>query len=426
MTRLLSDSLQAEAGEPFLRLALRRLESATGRRNADIRFSAQVSRDTRQKLAELGLDPEDTTPEELYHALQVRMEADDARLTKILRTMAATHVSAEAEVVSGMAHALRELPDSKRCFAVKNSVLRGLLRELPPKKAMKQLGYRSIESFLKHETPVSVLAAAYLTEGVTWQHRMLESYKRLRPSDFEDRDIQIMKPDSARWRHLAVGSVARKRHNILCLKELGALVLLPLPADTPPGAVTASLALALRGLNDLRAGSTFLKLCQVKPDFGKLVRMVASDEPRLVVRLLDEPVSWRLIQRYYAGLADRLHDTVFEPHIRREDMAWQPIEESLSAIDPGFGFWRGSSHLSLPKGQAPVSMNLLDAALNRCNNLPFEKRLHHYLRQSLWHGLLLQYLDRAEIEQSVARILQPQLEAELTPKLELAEEAVAV
>ncbi len=414
MTRFLSESLQAE--EPFFRMAVQRMEAARGHQNMDIRLSSQVQRQTREKIKALGLDPDDTTPEELYHALQERLKADDARLTKVLRTMAATHVSAEAEVVSGMVHALRNLPDSKKCFAMKNSVLRSVLKKQPPKKAMKRLGYRSMDSFLKHEPPVSVLAAAYLTEGVTWQHRLLESYKKLGPSDFEERNMDILRPDSARWRDLSQDAVSRRRHNILCIKELGALVMLPLPEDAPSGAVTASLSLALHDLNGLRAASSFLKLCQVRPDFGDLVRLVASDEPQLAVRLLDQPVSWQLVQQYYADMSEKFRETAFEPHVRVDDIAWHSVEESLTAIDPGLKFWQDSSHLGVLHRRSPVSMNVVDAALNRCKQLPFERRMAHYFQKSLWHELMLRYMDADDIESSVMQTLQP----------EMVEETVAV
>lgn len=410
MTRFLSESLQAE--EPFFQMALRQLEAAHGHPNADIRFSAQVRRASREKLRELGLDPEDTTPEELYHVLQERIKADDARLTKHLRSLAATHVSAEGEVVSGMVHALRQLPDSKQCFALKNSSLRTILKKLPPRKAMKRLGYRSMDSFLKHESPVSVLAAAWLTEGSGWQHRLTEHYKQLRSGDFEDRAINIVKPDSRRWRELAESTVSIRKHNILSFKELGALVLLPFPQDAPPGAVTAGLGLALHELNRIRAGSTFLKFCQVRPDFGELVRMVADDEPELPVRLLDEPVSWQLIQRYYSGLKEQLQGAIGEPHVRLDDMVWHPVEESLNAIDPGFAFWKGGSHLGIINGQGPVSLNVVDAALNYCNGLPFERRVTRYFKQSLWHELLLKYMDRDAVDRSVSEALQPELAEE--------------
>jgi len=410
MTRFLSESLQAP--EPFFRQGLRRLEAANGNPNTDIRFSTEVLHATQAKLKALGLDSRDTTAEELYHVLQERIKADDARLNRTLRTRAATHVSAEADVVAGMVHALKELPDSKRCFALKAGSLRAIIKQLPPKKAMKRLGYRSLDSFLKHETPVSVLAAAWLSEGPQWRQRLLERYKRLGPGDFEDRAIILARPDSARWRELAQSTVSRSKHNILSFRELGALVFLPLPANAPAGSTTASLALALHELNEIRVGSTFLKLCQVRPDFGSLVQTVAADEPNLNSQMLDQPVPWHLIQRYYAQMTGHGREEAFEPHLRLEDMVWHPIEQTLSAMEPSFDFWREGAHLGLLYDRQPVSLNVVDAALNYCNQLPFERRAVHYFQRSLWHELLLRYLRRESVEQTVTSQLQPQLAEE--------------
>lgn len=410
MTRFLSDSLLAE--EPAFRLGLRQLEAESHNPNTDIRFSTHIRHATQAKLRELGLNPHDTTPEELYHILQQRMRADDARLTKHLRTQAATHVSAEAEVVAGMVHVLKQLPDTRNCFALKNSSLRAVLKKLPPKKAMKQLGYRSLDSFLKHEAPVSVLAAAWLSEGATWQHRLLDQYKHLTSADFETRDVIITQPDSIRWRELAESVVRQKKHTIISFKELGALVLLPFPADTPDGAVIASLSLALHELNQIRASSTFLKLCQVRPDFGNLVKTVASDEPQLGTSLLNQPISWQLIQRYYARLTEQFREELFEPHIRLEDMVWHSIEHTLSEIDPALSFWKDSAHLGVLHERQPVSLNIVDVALNYCNKVPFEQRIAHYFRQSLWHELLLQYLPHETVERTVMAALQPKLAQE--------------
>jgi hypothetical protein len=60
----------------------------------------------------------------------------------------------------------------------------------------------------------------------------------------------------------------------------------------------------------------------------------------------------------------------------------------------------------------PVSFNVIDAALNYCNQLPFEKRLSHYFQRSLWHELLLRYLRHESVEQSVIGQLQPEFATE--------------
>jgi len=409
MSRLLSELLQAP--EPFFRTALRDLETHHGQPNHDIRLSTELLQQTQAKIRELGLDPRDTTPEELYHVLQTRLQHDDAKLVRHLRVRAATFVSAEGDVAAGMLHLLQSLPESRRVFALKGSTLRALLKKQPPTKTIKRLGYRSLASFLKHETPVSMLAAAWLVESAQWQKRFQEQYKRLRPSDFENRDLTIVAADFKSWKGLADAAVAERKHTILSFKELGALVLLPLPDHAPQGSVTASLVLALQELNELQAAGTFLKLSQVRGDFGTIVQHVAADEPQLSTSILNQPLSWSLIQRFYNRLSQEVRETVFEPHIELEDMAWRPIEATLAKLQPSLAFWQGSSHLGVMHGQRPVSFNLADAALNFCNQLPFEQRLTHYFQRSLWHELLLRYLQHEQVEQSVAAQLQPALAA---------------
>lgn len=409
MTRFLSESLGAR--EPHFRTALSKLEAANGSPNHDIRLSIEVGQAAKAKVLELGLDPNDTTPEELYHVLQERVKADDARLTKKLRTIAATHVSAEGETVAGIVHTLRELPDSKRCFALKPAKLKAILRQIPPKKAMKQLGYRSFDSLLKHEAPASILAAAVFAEGSSWHSRLLDQYKKLKPSDFEDRNIAITHPDSAKWKKLASESVGLNKHNLVSLRELGVLVLLPLPKAAPIGSTLASLSLALHELNSIRAGSTYLKLCQVRRDFGRLVQTVANDEPMMSSRLLDALVPWQLIQNYSARFK-QFGDSLGDLHIQLEDLAWHPIEETLENIDKDLAFWKGGAHLAQRQGSKPVSFNVVDAALNCCNGLTFDNRLTQHFQQSLWQELLMRYLKPESVEQTIFKELQPQLVAE--------------
>lgn len=410
MTRFLSESLQAP--EPFFRLGLKHLEAVNGNPCSDIRLSTAVLQQSQDKLRQLGLDPRNTTAEELYHVLNERMKADDIRLTRSLRTRAACRVSANADVIDGMIDALREETKSKHCFALKPSKLKTLIKKVPPKKALKQLGYRSVDSFLKHESVVSIMAAAWLTENHAWQNQFVDQYKKLQASDFEMRAVTIFKPETRRWRVLSDQVVQESKHNLLCFKELGAMILLPLPDTIPAGTVTVSLSLAVHEINEIYTSSTYLKLCQVRPDFGNLVKSVVNSEPRLSSKLLDQPVPWHLIQRYYSRLSEDLRMELFEPHIHPEDMSWQPVESILSHIEPSLSFWHDSAHLGLLQNHQPVSLNIVDAALNLCNHIPFESRIIQAFQHSLWHELLLKYLNHDTVEQTVLTQLQPQLAAE--------------
>ena len=407
MTRFLSESLQAP--EPFFRLHLRRLELVHGNPAADIHLTTAVTSTAQSKLKQLGLDPHDTTPKELYLALNAKLAVDEVRLIKRLRTTAATHISAEAEVVAGMVHALESLPLNKSCYALKPVAFKRLMKAVPPKKAMKQLGYRSLDSMLKQEAAAGVLAAAIICEAPTWRKHLLDHYKKLTPRDFENRQLAIIHPNTKRWHSLTATAVARQKHNLLAFPEIGAIVLLPLPTVVPVGAVTASLALALHALNDVRASSTFMKLCQVRPDFGAIVQTVATAKPQLHSQLLDKQVPWQLVQRYYARLQQHFREDLFEPYIRLEDLSWHGVEQAMSLIEPSLYFWRHSAHVGVLHDRQPVSLNIVDVALNVCNKRSFEQRLYGYFQKSLWHELSLKYLQPATVEQTMLAQLQPQL-----------------
>jgi hypothetical protein len=150
----------------------------------------------------------------------------------------------------------------------------------------------------------------------------------------------------------------------------------------------------------------------VRADFGAVVQHVVTDEARLNSKLLDRPVPWHLIQRYYSRLKDHFNESVFEPHIQVTDMTWHAIEHVLSAIEPSFSFWHDSSHVGMLHSPKPVSCNIVDVALNLCNGVSFEKRLVHNYQHSLWHELLLRYLHRDAVEQTVLHELQPELASE--------------
>lgn len=277
---------------------------------------------------------------------------------------------------------------------------------------MKLLGYRSLDSMLKHESFAALLAAAWIVESAAWRKAMLEQYKRLAAADFETRDIIIVNPTSARWQSLAQKVVDEKRHSVLGFRELGAVILLPLPATVPPAITTTMLILALKSMNEIRASSTFLKLCQVRPDFGAVVQTVVSGEPAFAADFLDEPVQWQIIQRYYARFREAFKGEVFEPHIQPEDLSWHSIELVLQHLEPSLGFWRGTGHLGVLHEHRPISFNVIDVALNYCNQLPFTQRITHHARLSLWHELLLKYLKHDGVEQTVLSQLQSELVTE--------------
>ncbi|HYH74819.1 MAG TPA: hypothetical protein VD735_02550, partial [Candidatus Saccharimonadales bacterium] len=383
------------------------------RPSADIRLSSELSAAVRTKIIELGLDPADTTGPELYKALHARLHQDELRLQEALRI--APEATAN-EVVLGVQKFLSGKKIAGTCFAIKGTSIKKLLKKKIPKNVMKALGYRSFDSMVKHEQMSAIYAAAMLVESHTWHRNFRELYAKLGPSDFEQRTITITAPKTKRWHTFAEKYVSATKHNIICFKELGAVVLLPIEQKIDGLAIT-SMLLALHYMNDIRSYSSYMKLQQVRPGFGKSIEKSAYAEPMTSASLAGQAVPWKVIQRYYGKLTAAQHPEVFEPHVQPEDLQWKEAEDVLISLEPSLAFWRGTQYVCALHDDQPVSMNILDVALGYCNNLRFDDRIVHFVRQHLWHELMGRYMHQENLEAAVHR----QLSIELVPAPALAE-----
>lgn len=407
MTRYLSQALGAV--EPAFSLELAQLERAGGHPNADIRLSTEVAQRLREKVAELGLDPTDTTGPELYSALQERLRADE---TRVRAALGLVEEAAADEVIASIQKYVDASTEGKQCFALKTSVAKRLLKKKPPKLAMKHLGYRSLDSLLKHEPVASIYAATQLFESPQWHKAFRAQYAKLQPNDFEQRAMQLVRPSSARWHEASVVYVQTARQNLLCYRELGAIVLLPLEA-TIDGLAITTLILTLNTMNEIRAHSSFLKLQQVKPNFGAIVEQTATEEPYVQAQLVERPIAWRTIHHFFARFQEHVHPEVFEPHVQPEDLTWHAPEDLLAQLEPTLEFWQNTQFVCMLHDGQPVSCNIFDVALSYCNHLSFEERAVHFVRDNLWRELTVRYLHQENLEQAVLGELGRELAPEL-------------
>jgi hypothetical protein len=406
MSRVLAQLLGAN--EPGFRQQLDRLEAAAGAPSADIRLMMQVVNETRAKIRELGLDPHDTTGPELFRALQIRLTEDEQRVREALGL---TPASGPTEVLQAVKRYLEKQPLAIDAFVVKQSVIKSLLKKLQPKATMKKLGYRSLESMLKHEPTPQLLAATLLCESHDWHRQRLEAYKKLSASDFEIKPVSLYVPTAKQWPKLAAKHTAAHRHNLLPVAELGGMVFLPLDHDLPVLAIT-TLLLAIDGVNDVRANSSYLKLNQVRPDFGTLVQEVMLREPMTEAELAGQQLPWKVVQWFYGHGYSTYHPEVFEPHVQPEDLHWHDAETVLERLHPALEFWKGSQLLALLDGGQPVSLNLLDVALGVCNGLDYARRVVHHMRENLSRELLARYLHQENLQAMLTGTLDKQLASE--------------
>lgn len=117
--------------EPVVAVTIRQLEDASGHPSVDVRLLSEIIQKSHQKTAELGLDPRDTTSHELYILLQDKLRADNERL---LEELGCTRTSTANDVLKCVVDAVSALNIPKSCWTIKASVLKKMLKTLPPKK----------------------------------------------------------------------------------------------------------------------------------------------------------------------------------------------------------------------------------------------------------------------------------------------------
>jgi hypothetical protein len=395
MAHVLSQLLNAQ--EPLFTMEMQSLERLSGHASVDVQLIADIAQRVRMKLKELGLDPEDTTDKELYHALQGLIKLHDEYLTKAIGCKPESDLETQLKAIKKKLDTL-DIP--KLCWVMKQSVAKKILKAHPPKKVMKYLSYKSIDSMIKRESIVELYAACRFIETPAWQEKFIKSYKKLMPSDFELRDVKVLVLKKDRWSN-ATGPYVKATHsNITHLKELGAVVILPMDIDHLRGAVISILALAIYYIGEIRSYSAFFKLHQVRPDFSEVIVDTLLKDPPTKAKLGNTALHWRIIQRHF-GSTEHIQAELFEPHVQVEDLFWRKAEEVLYKIEPALKFWEHLDYVGSFHTETPVSLNMMDNAINYCNGFSFESRTSTHLRQSLVNEMYLRYVRQPSVESAI-------------------------
>lgn len=411
MTRMLAQLLDTQ--EPQFHQTLSSLEAASGHMGHDIRLSESINQLQRTKLAQLGLDPEDTTGEELFHALQAKLKSDDALLIKRLRSISAYQVNAAANLSEGIAAAISQVTKDSLIFVIKTSVAKRAIAKFPPKKVMKALNYRSYESLVKHLPLGLMVAAAQELESSAWMQHYSAFLRTLSPRDFEERAVSVYSPHSDKWLALKSQLLAISKRTVMVNKELGSLVILPLPNQPVSGLATLTLASAANGLNAIYAFSSYLRLSQVAKDFNLRLMSSVSDEPRFEhIDYFSAPLSWETVIRFVHHLQGQL-GTPLDTHIGAEELiGWQPVENLIQLIAPEMEFWRDCGHLGRLDGNSSVSFNVLDNALSLVNKAGYRERYSHHAKRALWQELIARYIRPDLLSEFIGAELAPKLATE--------------
>ena len=412
MTKLLSDLLEAK--EPEFRQTVQRLETASGNANHDIHLSEAIIQLSRVKLKALKLDPDDTTGEELFRALQSKLQQDDAKLVKTLRQISVNKNSAAGNLSQGVAHAVSSLAKDNYGYGVKSIIIKRLMLKSVPKKTMKMLNYRSAASMIKHEPVGLLVIAALKLESNSWISQYRQALSTMTAQECEQRPVTVYCLVSEKWQTFSKLYINQYQQTVAFNKELTSIVIMNLPSiDPTPGLTTATLAIALSSLNAIRSSSSYLQLTQVTRDFGQRLVEVTNTEPKLGVSALESQISWETIQRFFHQLTDKIDHELEAQHELSEIKGWLPIETMMCMIAPELEFWKAAGHLAKHYHPIIISMNILDNALSLCNNRSYTKQYKVHAQRTLWQEFVLRYIKLDLLKAAINLELQPKLAAEL-------------
>lgn len=413
MSKILRDLL--DATEPIFSLSLSQLEKASGQQGIDARLIGEIAEKMRHGVEKIGLDPHDTTAKELYGGLMSKMAEDNMRVTRLIGGTDPDDVRA---MVPLMVAAVKKMKVNRSAWVLKRSVAKKLLTQMPPKKLMSHLGYRSIDSMLKHENIDEIYTALRFSEGGEWLNKYNELFKTIKPSDFETRDISLVVMDHDKYVDLATHFVEKKLHNITHTKEMGVIVVVPMHAERMKGITLKSLPLIFHYINEIRLYSAFFKLKQVNSNFGETVVETLIADPGKASQMAGQQVHWRVIQRYFGKLKDEAHPEAFQPHVQPEDLHWRRAEEMLAELDPEMKFWQGMDYVGkIYEGQSPVTFNMMDVSLSYSNGENYENRYVYHFRESLWNEIFMRYMGQKNLEDQILKQLDNDMIAPETLKV---------
>lgn len=400
MAKILRDLL--DATEPIFSMSIKQLEKASGDTAEDARLIGEITEKMAGVMRTLKLDPRDTTGHELYKALLARVAADNLRITKLIGGTDPDDVN---EMVPLMVDAVNKMKMHRTAWVLKHSVAKQLLKQMPPKKLMAHLGYRSIDSMLKHEDIDEIYTALRFSEGAEWLNEYNELFKTVKPSDFETRDIRVLVMDHDKYVDLAEHFVEKKLHNITHTKELGVIVVVPMHHRRMKGITLKSLPLLFHYINEIRLYSAFFKLKQVKRNFGEIVVTTLIADPGKASQMAGQNVHWRVIQRYFGKFKDENHPEAFTPHVHPEDLHWRHATDMLCELDPEMRFWHEMDYVARIYDGTPVTVNLMDVSLSYSNEMSYKNRYVYHFRESLWNEIFMRYMGKKNLETQILQQL---------------------
>lgn len=390
MSKLIAELLGVE--RHTLDSIIQRLDNMTMQSSIDVRLSAEIITQSREKVRRLGLDPADTTQKELYYALIGKAKGDGELLRKNLKIVDSTK---PVDAAQKIATSSQKLLSKEVVISMQSTVVKKILKAVPPKRTMKALHFRSIDAVLKRENPLILYALAKKIEEKTWHTQVQARLKRLQPRDAKENKIQVLSLP-ATW----LDKLKKQpfEHVVHTVPEIGSVLIMPSMPLKKEGSVLLTMTLVLQAGEKLAVESLPYRTRALTTGIEKLL-------PDLAAGLLDEldpihgmDISWNSV---YQFLAEKGKYALPDYEFVLGDLQWESSETKLASLVPELDFWVNNHFLGYQDDKLTVSMHLLDVTASLVLGRQYGDQVVSHMQASLWNELQIRYLKHESLEKAI-------------------------
>lgn len=373
MSKRLSTILQQP--EEIVDGLINKLENLSGFVSHDLRFESQARAKVSEKAGQLGLDPADTTEQELYWGMMHKFETANT----MFENAYFSDVTTPEDRLNVVARLAENAVNAEKVWAVKPSAVKRILRKHPPKQLMKQLGYRSLESLLKHEDTHTVLVVAQQTASGHWNDVVNSALGKLPATDYEETPLRAVTLGE-KWTKSIV-----RLPVISSSSQAGQVVLSP-NQKLASVAVLSMYVLVAQALESVRLACVA----------SRLPKLANADHP-YVASIGGAAITWNSLLFHLGKNHFLNHPEILEPYILPEHMEASSLVERICAAHPVLNFWSDSECLVQGHGANQVSCNIVDVAANYASHSDIGKNTTKAGRSSYWNHLLHKYMQHPAV-----------------------------
>lgn len=393
MSKLIAQLLQAD--QRNFASIIQRLESMCLQPGVDTRLTAEIIVGGRAKVQELGLDPIDSTREELYYSLLAKAKVDDEILRKKLGITSTTVPTLATEKI---AKATAKLLKKDVVICMVPSAVKKLLIAVPPKRTLRTLHFRSIDSVLKREDPFVMYALATLLEDTSWHSQVQARMKRLQPREAKEAHVEVLSLPSTwldKLKKIEFDSVIKP------VPEIGSVLILPTLPLSVKGSVLLSVCLVLQASQRLSIESLPYRTRALTVGYEKLLPDIALGLVEEIKPIHGLHPSWYAVFQLLAERDSDDKESISDFEFMLGDLEWQSTEMKLASLASELDFWAQTHFLGYIGNEKPISMHVVDTAASLVLDKKYGHQVFSHLQASLWNELQLRYLKQENIERAI-------------------------